>query len=103
MLGTFLLVGEQLFRETAVLFQCGAARARPRDGPDGDLAVAQAHEDFGARADDREAGEFQEIEKRRRVQTSQRAVERKRRQRKGAAEPLTWDNLESIAGKDVLL
>ena len=51
MFGPFLLVGQQVGLQRAVLFGRGAALAGAGDGADGHFAVAQADEDFGAGAD----------------------------------------------------
>ena len=49
-LGVLLRVGEQLLLERLVLLGRGAARPGAGDRADGDLAVAQAHQDLRARA-----------------------------------------------------
>ena len=51
-LGTLLRVGEQFVVERLVLVRRHAARAGAGDGPDRDLALADPHQDFRARADD---------------------------------------------------
>ena len=58
-LGAFLGIGEQLLLQRLVLVRGRAARAGAGDRPDGDGAVAHAHQDLGARADDREAAEVE--------------------------------------------
>ena len=62
MLGALLGVGQQLRRQLAVLRRRGAAGPRAGDGADGHLVVAQAHQDFRARADDGETAEIEEEE-----------------------------------------
>ena len=46
MFGAFLGIGHQFLGQRLVFFRRLAARARAGDGPDGDHAVAQAHQDF---------------------------------------------------------
>ncbi len=60
MLRTLLRVGQQILGVAAVLRRRAAARPGPGDRADGDGVAAQAHEDLGAGADDREAAEVQE-------------------------------------------
>ena len=64
--------------------------------------LAHAHQDFRARARDREASEVQEIEERRGVDAAQRAVEREGRQVEARLEALRQHDLEDVAGRDVL-
>ena len=75
----------------------------PAIGPDGDLAVAQAHQDLRARADELEAAEIEEEQERRGIEPAQRAVEREGRQRERRGEALRRHDLEDIAGADVVL
>ena len=79
------------------------ARRRAGDRADGHLAVAHAHQNFGARADEREAAEVEMEQERRRVEAPQRAIERERRQRERRGEALRQHDLEDVAGADVLL
>ena len=46
MLGTLLLIGEQVDFERQVLGLGGAARAGAGDGPQGDRVVLEAHQDL---------------------------------------------------------
>ena len=78
-------------------------RVRAGDRPDGHLAVAHAHQDLRARADEREVAEVEMEQERRRVEAAQRAVERERRQRERRREALRQHDLEDVAGADVLL
>ena len=77
--------------------------ARAGDRADGHLAVAHAHEDLGARADEREVAEIEVEEERRGIGAAQRAIERERRQRERRREALRQHDLEDVAGGDVLL
>ena len=81
---------------------CRAA-ARAREGAGGDLAVHHAAEDLRARADQRAAGAFQIKHERRRVDDPQRPVDVDRIRLALHAKPLGGDELEDIAGLDVLL
>ena len=77
--------------------------ARAGDGADGHLAVAHAHQDLRAGADEGEAAEVEMEQERRGVGAAQRAVERERRQRERRREALREHHLEDVAGDDVLL
>ena len=102
-LGALLRIGEQLVLERLVLVRGRAARARAGDRPDGHRAVAHAHQDFRARADDREIAEVEEEQERRGIDAAQRAVEREGRQRERRLEALRQHDLENVAGRDVVL
>ena len=102
-LGAFLGVGQEFLGQRAVLRRRGAAAAGSGDGADRHLAIAHAHEDFGARADHREAVEVEVIEEGRGVHAPQRAVEREGRQREFGLEALRQHHLEDVARRDVLL
>src|SRR3546814_2775903 len=65
-----------------------ASGAGARDRADRDLAVAHAHENFGARAGEREAGQIEMVEKGGGVHAAQRAVQLERRQRERRGEAL---------------
>jgi hypothetical protein len=67
------------------------------------FAVADADEDFGARADRGEAREVEKIEERRGIDPPQRAVERNGRESEGASEALRQHDLEDVPGGDVVL
>ena len=103
MLGAFLLVGQKLRREALVLGLRLAAPACSGDRPDGDFAVAHAHQDFRARTDDLERAEIEVAKKRRRIDPPQRPVERKGGQREGRRKALREDNLKNIARADIIL
>ena len=94
MLGALLGIGEQFVFQRLVFVRRLAARARAGDGPDRDDAVARPHQDFRAGADDGETGEIEVVQKRRRIEPPQRAIERERRQRERRGEALastTWN------------
>src|SRR5680860_1817153 len=103
MLGALLGVGEQLLGERFVFVRRGTARPRAGDGPDGDLALAYAHQNLGARTHHGEVTEVQEIQKRRGVHPPQRAVERERGELERRLEALAEHHLKDIACRDVLL
>ena len=68
-LGALLGIGEQHFGLSAwSSASVGATAARAGDRADGDLAVAHAHEDLGARADEGEGAEIEVEEERRGVE-----------------------------------
>ncbi len=102
-LGALLRVCQQLFGESIVLGLGRAAPPRAGDRPDRDSVVAQAHQDFGARADDLEVAEIEIAQERRRIDPPQRPVKRERRQRERRLEALRQHDLEDVAGADVLL
>ncbi len=64
---------------------------------------AELDQDFRARSGDGEPAEVEKIEKGRRIDPPQRAVERERRQRERRLEALRQHDLENIAGGDVFL
>ena len=104
MLGALLGIGEQARRGSPRPPRAVLPRGRvPAIGRIGDLAVADADEDLGARADQREAGQVEMIEEGRGVDAAQRAVELERRQREGRGEALREHDLEDVAGDDVVL
>ena len=103
MLGALLRIGQQVGGERLVLGRRCAAPARAGDRADGDLAVAQPHQDLRARADDREAAEIEEEQEGRGVEPAQRAVEGEGRQLEGQLEALGRHDLEDVAGEDVFL
>src|SRR3546814_2160136 len=67
------------------------ARAGAGDGSDRDLAAADADQDFGRRANQRKAGQVEEIEEGRRIDAAQRAIEVEGRQVEGGLEALRED------------
>ena len=103
MLGAFLRIGEQFDFQRLVLVRRGAARARPGDRADRHLVAGDLDQDFRARTRDREGAEIEEVQIRRGVGPSQRAIERKRRQRERRLETLRQNDLERVAGGDVVL
>src|SRR3546814_5053753 len=80
-----------------------ASGAGARDRADRDLAVAHAHENFGARAGEREAGQIEMVEKGGGVHAAQRAVQLERRQRERRGEALREHDLKDVAGDDIIL
>ena len=58
-LGPLLRIGQQFRLQSLILGRRLAARAGAGDGADGDLAVPQANQDFGAGADQLEVAEVQ--------------------------------------------
>ena len=102
MLRPLFRIGKELLLERLVFVRGCAARPGAGDRPDGDGAVAHADQDLGARARDGEAAVVEIIEERCRVHPAQRAVERKRRQRKRRLETLREHDLEDVAGENVI-
>ncbi len=102
-LGALLRVGEKLLAERLVLLRRLAARPGSGDRADRHFAFAHADQDFRARADDREAVEVEEIEKRRGVHPAKRAVKGERGKRKRRLEALRQHHLKDVAGGDVFL
>ncbi len=102
-LGPFLGIGLELFLQGGVLLRRGAAGAGAGDGADGDLAVAQAHQDLGARTDELEAGEVQVEQEGRGVRAPQGTVEGEGIVGERRAEAMAGHHLEDIAGADVVL
>jgi hypothetical protein len=88
MLGQFLGVGQHLGSERRVLRAGRAAPAGAGDRADDHGVVAQPDQDLRARADQREVGEIEKEQERRRVEAAERPVERERRQVEGQREAL---------------
>ena len=86
---------------SSALSSCGVApRGRvPAIGRIVTVPSRTPHQNFRARAGDGEAAEIEEVEKRRRVDPPQRAIERERRQRERRLEALRQHHLEDIAGQ----
>ena len=103
MLGAFLLIRQQFGFERLVLLERRAARPRAGEWANGHGALAHSHQDFRARANDREAAEVEEIKKGRWIDPPQRPVERKGRQFERRLETLRQHDLENVPGGDVLL
>ena len=103
MFGALLLVGEEFGGEALVLGLVGAAPARAGDRADRHLALAHAHENFRARADDLKAAEVEEAQKRRRIDAAQRAIEREGGQSERRGEALRQHHLKDVAGANIFL
>ena len=78
-------------------------RARAGERPDGDLAVAHAHQDLGRGADEGELAEVEMKQERRGIRAPQGAIKGKGRQGEGSIETLGQNHLEHIPGRDELL
>ena len=104
MLGALLGIVAQLRLQRGVLLGGGAAAARAGDGPHLDLGALQAHQRLRRGAGDDRLGELQVEHVRRRVDHPQRAIDVERID-PGARhlEALRTDDLEGVAGQDVLL
>ena len=102
-LGKFLFVRQKIGFQRAVFFRGSAAAAGAGNGPYRDFLVENADQNFRARADHLKAPEVEIEHERRRVRAPQRAVKRKRRQRKVLRPALRRHDLENVAGADVLL
>src|SRR3546814_2758380 len=96
MLGAFLGIGEKLAAVGLVLARGLASGAGARDRADRDLAVAHAHENFGARAGEREAGQIEMVEKGGGVHAAQRAVQLERRQRERRGEARSEEHTSEL-------
>jgi hypothetical protein len=72
MLGQFLGIGQEVVASVLSSSLFLPAPAGAGDRPDGDRAFADAHQDLGARSDDRETAEIEEIEEGRRIETAER-------------------------------
>jgi hypothetical protein len=81
-------VGEQFCGERGILVLRRPAPTGAGDRTDGDDAVTHPHQDLRRRANDLEAAEIEVAEKRRRVDSPQRAIEREGRQGERRGEPL---------------
>ena len=103
MFGPFLGIGHQFLRQLLVFGGGLAARAGAGDRTDGDLAIAQANQDFRAGANNGKARHGEIIKKGRGVQSPERPVKRKRRQGECAAEALAGHHLKHIARRDIFL
>src|SRR5262249_19307930 len=85
------------------LLERRAARPRAGEWPNGHGALAHSHQDFRARANDRETAKVEEIKKGRWIDPPQRPVEREGRQFERRLETLGQHDLENVPGGDVLL
>ena len=103
MFGALLRVGQQFLADRLVLGAVPAAMARAGDRADGDAVVPHTNQNLGARADNGEIGEVEEIEEGRRIDPPQRPVECEGRQREGRLETLRQHDLEDVAGGDIFL
>ena len=103
MLGALLRIGQEFVLQRLVLVRRRAARPGAGERPDRHRAVAQPYQHLGTRSSDRIAAEVEKIQKRRRIDAAERAVEREWRQRERRFETLRQHHLENIAGQDVVL
>jgi hypothetical protein len=101
-LGALLLVGEQLGGQSRVLLEVRAARARAGDRPGRDPAARDGDERLRAGAGDLEVAEVQEVHVRAGVDRAQAAVDRERLDLHRRRPALGGDDLEGVAGPDVL-
>ncbi len=103
MFRALLGIGQQFGLEGHVLGRRGAPGTGAGDRADGDLAVAQSHEDFRGRADQLEARKVQIVQERRGVGAAQGPVEGERLELERGREPVAGHHLEDVAGGDVRL
>ena len=103
MLRALLFVGEKVGGERLVLGLGLAAPAGAGDRPDRHHAVAHPDQDFRARADDLKPAKVEIAEKWRRIDPSQRAIQGESGQGERREKALRQDDLEDIAGANVIL
>ena len=72
--GAFFLIGQQLGLERLVLLWGSASRARAGERPNGHTAFAHSHQDLRTRAGNRKLAEVEEVEKRCRIDSTQRGA-----------------------------
>ena len=101
-LGALLLVGEQLLGDLLVLGRPGAAGPGPGNRPGRRAAPADREQRLGARPDDLELDEIEEVHVRARVDHAQAAIDRKRVGRGLRGPALRGNDLEGVPGMDVL-
>ena len=101
-LGSFLLVGEQVGCELVILFIGRSAGSRPGDRIHHDTPILDAHEGLGRCADERRSGHVDEEHIGRGIHMPQRAVQRERLRRRSHVESLGEDDLDAIAVGDEL-
>ena len=101
-LGALLLVGEQVCGDRLVLVGVAAARARAGDRPRRGAPAGHGDERLGRGADDLEVLEVEEVHVGRRVDRAQPAVDRERVDVDLGGPALRGDDLERVAGVDVL-
>ncbi len=102
MLGALLLVGQQLGGDPLVLLEVAAARARAGDRAGRHVVAGDGEQRLGRRAGDLEVAEVEVVHVRRRVDRPQPAVDRERLLVDRGAPALRRDDLEGVAGVDVL-
>ena len=103
MLGAFLGVGEQFLLQGAVLFGGFAAPPRAGDRTNLNFAVLTANMDFRRSADEGKARQFEQEHVRRRIDRAGGAIDVQRRRLDRSREALRADDLDDVAGSDVLL
>ena len=101
-LGDLLLVVEHLGLEDRVVGLAGSAGARTGDRPRGDPVPVDAHEHLRRSAHDLAVPGVEEVHVGRRIERAQDAIERERVHVGGTSELLGGDDLEDVAGVDVL-
>jgi len=101
-LGPLLGVGQQLLGESAVLFLAGPAAARAGQRPRNHLAVDHADHDLRRAADQGHAGSAHVEHEGAGIDDPQRPVDLERVHADGHLQALAEDDLEDVAGADVL-
>ena len=102
-LGPLLGVGQQVGGQRPVLGLVLAAPPGAGQRADGDLALVDPHQDLRRRADQVEVVEGQKEEERAGVDHPKGAVDVERRGGGLDLEPLAGDDLEDVAGLDIIL
>ena len=103
MLGALLRVGEQLRRERAIGIRIDPAAPGAGDRAGHQPVAGLLHQHLGRGADERDLRELEQHHVGARVHPPQRPVERLGRRLGGEAEVPRQDDLEDVAGEDVLL
>ncbi len=88
--------------ESAIVLLAPPAVAGPGDGSDDHPSVEHLHHRLGRRADERRLGVAHDVHVRRRVHLAEHAIHVERVERALEVEPLREDDLERVAGEDVL-
>ncbi len=102
MLGTLLLVAEQLLGDPTILLGARAPRAGAGDRLGADVAPADGQQRLRARPGHLEVPEVEEVHVRARVDRAQAAVDRERLDRHRGRPALRGHDLEGVTGVDVL-
>ena len=102
MLGSLLLIVDQLFRQRGIGFRRCPAWTRARNRMVGDHPVFDSHQQLRRRADDLVVIEIEIEHVRRRIHRPQRPVDRERMHRCVDIDSLREHDLEDVAGRDVL-